>query len=803
VKEENYGDNESDELDLQKDAPKPDSNKSYGGELIDLVFNKKKAEERKTWMTNNLKKETFLDYSNVKDKGSLKYSQFINKEFILFSGSDCERSIPHIMDGFKPSQRKVLYACIKRRLKDEIKVAQLAGYIGEHSAYHHGEQSLHTTIIGMAQSFVGSNNVNLLVPAGQFGTRRLGGKDAASPRYIFTMLEKITRTIFHPDDDELLNYLSDDGMSIEPEHYMPVIPMILVNGSDGIGTGWSSKIPNYDPRQIISNIRKMIANEETEEMQPFYSGFKGKVSPDGPGKYLLKGIVERTGPTTIEVTELPVRSWTQDFKNMLDTMLIPGKNQDSADVKDFQEFHTDTTVKFVINAEETKIDNWEKLPKGGLYNKFKLTSSISTTNMHAFDTQHKIVKYESPEAILKTFFDLRMEYYVKRKELLVQKLRQQQKILSNKARFVEEVCSGELVVSSRKKAELLQDLQSRRYDLFDDKRVISEEEEEEEEEEEASISDLAKGYEYLLGMKIWSLTYEKAEELRAQLAERTAELEELEGTEPCTIWLRDLDAIEEALDIRDSEIAEAELDEQKAQKKTAKYQAAKQKKAAAAKKQGARKKDEWISEEESDDEMDFCDSDDEVMVKPMATKRHKPAVKAMAKPPTKAPKSKPASYPKVVPKVSAKPSQNPPLLESDDENYNGDMEISLMDRLKKKNVATTTKVASTFSSSFSLDSAKRPSPKGSVSAAPPKRAKTAAKPAAKVKKQVAKSKKENFIDSDSEDEFDFDVGSNMKAEEVAPPAASSRSRRAPRASAKKSYVDDSFMDSDDGSDSDF
>ena len=167
VKEEdNAEENEADELDFQAD-PKPDNTASYGGDLIDLVFNKKKAEQRKTWMTNNLKKETFLDYSDIKDKGSLKYSQFINKEFILFSGSDCERSIPHIMDGFKPSQRKVLYACIKRKLKDEIKVAQLAGYIGEHSAYHHGEASLHTTIIGMAQSFVGSNNVNLLVPVSE------------------------------------------------------------------------------------------------------------------------------------------------------------------------------------------------------------------------------------------------------------------------------------------------------------------------------------------------------------------------------------------------------------------------------------------------------------------------------------------------------------------------------------------------------------------------------------------------------------------------------------------------------------
>jgi DNA topoisomerase-2 len=249
---------------------------SSGADLIDMVFRKARVEERKTWL-NDLKKDTFLDYSQAKAEG-IKFSEFINKELILFSKSDCERSIAHVMDGFKPSQRKVLFACIKRKLKEEIKVAQLAGYIGENSAYHHGEASLHGTIVNMAQSFCGSNNINLLTPSGQFGTRRMGGKDAASPRYIFTKLEKITRTIFHPDDDELLNYLSDDGMSIEPEYYMPVIPMLLVNGSDGIGTGWSSSVQNHDPRAIIANIRRMLRGESLEEMLPFYSGFTGEVS---------------------------------------------------------------------------------------------------------------------------------------------------------------------------------------------------------------------------------------------------------------------------------------------------------------------------------------------------------------------------------------------------------------------------------------------------------------------------------------------------------------------------------------------
>lgn len=247
-----------------------------GSDLIDMVFRKTRVEDRKHWL-NNLVKDTYLDYSATAENG-VKYSDFINREYILFSKYDNERSIPHFIDGFKPSQRKVLFGCFKRNLKGEIKVAQLTGYVAEHSAYHHGEQSLQGTIVNMAQNFVGSNNVNLLTPSGQFGTRRMGGKDAASARYIFTKLETITRAIFHSDDSELLTYRTDDGVSIEPEFYVPVIPMVLVNGAEGIGTGWSSSVCNYNPREIVCNLRRKIAGEPMQTMAPWYNGFTGDVS---------------------------------------------------------------------------------------------------------------------------------------------------------------------------------------------------------------------------------------------------------------------------------------------------------------------------------------------------------------------------------------------------------------------------------------------------------------------------------------------------------------------------------------------
>merc|ERR1719487_3150119 len=156
---------------------------------------------------NNYREGAFVDHT----QSNVSYTDFINKELVQFSRYDLMRSVPSVMDGLKPTQRKVLFCCFKRNLRFDTKVAQLGGYIGEHSAYHHGEMSLSGTIISMAQNFVGSNNINVLVPSGQFGTRLQGGQDHASARYIYTRLSPITRLIFSPLDDAILTYLEEDG----------------------------------------------------------------------------------------------------------------------------------------------------------------------------------------------------------------------------------------------------------------------------------------------------------------------------------------------------------------------------------------------------------------------------------------------------------------------------------------------------------------------------------------------------------------------------------------------------------------
>ena len=250
---------------------------TYNGETsdnsFDMVFNKERADDRKSWL-ENYDKENVLNTSSE----DILYEDFINKELIHFSKYDCERSIPNIMDGLKTSQRKILYSAFKRNLVKEIKVAQFAGYVSEHSAYHHGEMSLNKAIVNMAQEFVGSNNINLLLPNGQFGTRLQGGKDSASERYIFTQLNDVVKNLYIQQDAPVLNYLDDDGTPVEPEFYVPIIPMILVNGSKGIGTGFSTEVLNYNPVDIITYIKNKIQNvDELPGLIPYYSSFKGQV----------------------------------------------------------------------------------------------------------------------------------------------------------------------------------------------------------------------------------------------------------------------------------------------------------------------------------------------------------------------------------------------------------------------------------------------------------------------------------------------------------------------------------------------
>ncbi len=374
-------------------------------ELIELAFSKKKADERKEWL-RQFKPGTYLDHS-TKD---VTYTDFVNKELILFSMADNMRSIPSVVDGLKPGQRKVLFTCFKRNLKKDMKVVELAGSILGLTAYQHGETSLQSTIVGLAQTFVGSNNINCLEPSGNFGSRLQGGSDCASARYIYTRLSPFARRIFHSADEPLLTYNTDDEHTIEPETYVPVVPMVLINGADGIGTGWSTSIPNYNPEDIVDNLRLLMAGEPMKPMTPWFRDFKGNVTQMAPDRYKFSGIIKQTGENEVEITELPIRMWTQDFKDKIVEIIKAEKVP--AFVKDYDDYNTHEQVHFVIRMEEKHM---KAAVEEGLEEKFKLSRSIATSNLVAFDAEGRITKYATVEDIMKEFYGIRIKFYEKRK----------------------------------------------------------------------------------------------------------------------------------------------------------------------------------------------------------------------------------------------------------------------------------------------------------------------------------------------------------------------------------------------------
>ncbi|KAL8175960.1 UNVERIFIED_CONTAM: DNA topoisomerase 2-alpha [Gekko kuhli] len=539
---------------------------------ISLAFSKKKVEDRKEWLTNFMvdRRQRKLqglpeDYLYGKATSSLTYNSFINKELILFSNMDNERSLPSLVDGLKPGQRKVMFTCFKRNDKREVKVAQLAGSVAEMSAYHHGEASLMMTIINLAQNFVGSNNLNLLQPIGQFGTRLHGGKDSASPRYIFTMLSPLARLVFPPVDDNVLNFLYDDNRRVEPEWYIPILPMVLINGAEGIGTGWSCKVPNYDVREVVNNLRRMLDGEEPLPMHPSYKNFKGTIDELGEKQYLVNGEVSILDSTTIEISELPVRTWTQVYKEQVLEPMLGGTEKSPPLITDYKEYHTDTTVKFIVKMSEQKLAEAEA---AGLHKVFKLQTSLSCTNMVLFDHVGCLKKYETAEDILREFYELRLKYYGLRKDWLAGLLGAESAKLSNQARFILEKIDGIIVIENKPKKEIIKVLIGRGYESdplksWKESQQKDTNEEKEDDEESGKENESAAGtgpdFNYLLNMPLWYLTKEKKDELCKQRDDKEVELKNLKRKNPDDLWKEDLAAFVEALEELEAKEREDEM----------------------------------------------------------------------------------------------------------------------------------------------------------------------------------------------------------------------------------------------------
>ena len=500
---------------------------------IDLAFNKKRADDRKKWLSLYDKNEV-LDYTEK----SITYETFINKDLIHFSNRNLERSIPHICDGLKESTRKILFACLKRNLyTNEIKVAQLAGNVSEVTAYHHGENSLQEAIIGMAQIFVGTNNINILEPKGQMGSRISGGQDASSPRYIYTLLSKLTKLIFKDEDNMILNYLDEDGVSIEPEYYIPIIPMILVNGGIGIGTGYSTNIAQHNPSDIISiyleiiktissNIGKVLSLDDVNksidiindydiaELIPYYLGFKGDIYKNDKGNYISKGIYKWINNNTIEITELPIGTWTESYKEFLEELIV---NNNHPYLKSFENHYTAKNIKFILKVAEGCKDELD----AKILTEFNLTSSknLGLNNMHLFSEKGCIKKYNTTSSIIKEWFKTRIHKYYERKEKQLSIMEEEYNLLSAKIRFIIDIIEGNIIIMNIKIKDIEDQLEKKEYYKNND------------------------SYDYLLRMPISQLTMEKKEILEKEVKLLKDKIDNLKDMSIVSIWENELNEL--------------------------------------------------------------------------------------------------------------------------------------------------------------------------------------------------------------------------------------------------------------------
>ncbi|CAJ0747951.1 13917_t:CDS:2, partial [Entrophospora sp. SA101] len=447
--------------------------------LIKMAFAKENINERRNWI-ENIEDGAFIDYK----QNEISIKDFINKELSLSFIHINLRSIPSVIDGLKSTQRKVLFSCFKRNLVTQIMVPELSGYVSENTKYHHGATNIDTIIIGLAQNFTGSNNINLLEPIGHFGNRNNGIKGAASAR---------------------------------------------------IGVGWSTNIPNFNPKDIIQNLKRKIKGEMMIPMQPWYHGFCGEIKPiaNAIGGYKSFGIITRSGDTSTIVSELPVHKWTNEYVASL---------RKSHYISNIENHCTDKRV--CLNIETSGKRKLNQMEDKGLDKSFKLTTTLATSNMVCININNKFVKYVTSLDIINEFYHKRLEYYVKRKEYLIKNLQKKIDKIENQLKFIYMRLGAMLKFEELNEEEIVKLLKYHNFTKIYDDWIKLEEEGLSKNNSTSETNQNIKGYNYLMKLTCWAFT--KKEVIRHENKKKMLllKLDTISSMSPQDIWTKDLDELE-------------------------------------------------------------------------------------------------------------------------------------------------------------------------------------------------------------------------------------------------------------------
>lgn len=352
---------------------------------------------------------------------SVHISDFFAREVRDYSIYACQRAIPSGIDGLKPSQRKALFGMQKKFTNQEVKVSIASAGIMEISSYHHG--SLDGVIVGMSQNFTGSNNISLLEGIGQFGSRI--SPDASASRYIFTKLSSSCKTLFSSIDDAILEWNDDDGVPIEPKYYLPVLPLVLVNGANGMGTGFACDIAAYDPLVLKDSIQKMLTGKKLSgQLTPWYKGFTGTITKE-VDQCVITGAIEVMNTSTLKITELPVGMYTVAYRNVLNSL------EDKEIIKSYEDNCSEEKTEFVVKVSREVAAK----PINELLKTFKLISR-NTENITVWDENEKIRRFDSADDLLKWFVEFRLKKYEERRQYIIVKLGQDQSRLEEQMKFI-------------------------------------------------------------------------------------------------------------------------------------------------------------------------------------------------------------------------------------------------------------------------------------------------------------------------------------------------------------------------------
>lgn len=498
-------------------------------DLMTQMFQNDNASSRRALLVSHFTPGNFVDYSQRR----VSLSDFIHKEVLPYSNYSNERNLPSVIDGLKPVQRKALFTLLDKNIVNDVKVAQVAAEVAAKTMYHHGEQSLVEAVIGMAQDHVGVSNINVFRPEGQFGSRLDPPSVHSAARYIFTGLDPIARALFVKDDDPVLQYKEEEGQSIEPHVFVPVIPTVLVNGAFGIGTGWSTSVACYNPADLIERCRSIARGDllrPSSTLTPWYSGFRGTIEylPE-KNTFRTRGtmVISPEG-TSIHITELPVGVWTHPFVQNLEEKwmvgsTVPTKRKRAGDegfIVSIEKRWTDSNVDMVLHCNpETVIEMGEEL----LWTVLGMQTEIRTTNMHLYTHEGTLKHFETTEEIIEDFARVRLSVYLKRRANMISNIQHELEIVTNKSRFINMIIAKTLDLSVGDDDFLVNTLT------------------------EAGFKSENGGFGYLLDMSLRSMTTSHVSRLETKLASLTEELERVKAFTPQTMWLHDLDGLEGAL----------------------------------------------------------------------------------------------------------------------------------------------------------------------------------------------------------------------------------------------------------------